>query len=435
MEKINRRVLTIGLSILLATILTDFSRTDLTTTSLTIEIRDISIFDSAGRTRTPLTFSSTEGITFSVTCYNWELVDKIRFEFYVFSPEKELVFKHTGNSTVGNVGLGGSGIKNIPIRQFYKTPGKYLYEAKVFAGSGSSVLPAVKYLAFYVYSPSITLSYPANGVRDLIDKPLTFRWVSSGATKYRVYVDDDKGFYNCLFQTGKGEYPDLETTYFQYPTSPQDPRQKLAGGVVYWWKVDGLDNEGNVVAKTPIPFSFTLKETVPSATTKDLAVMDVTLDKGSTMSDMRFSVPIKNQGGIAISNTRVNLYVNGVPVIPNQILDFINIGETKSLSFVAGATKEKMVTVSATIDFSDDNMKNNIITKSFTLLPEYRYYEPWEVWKIVRNFIKDTEILKALEGYTPSEVILLPEGDIGEELMKLEQGKAKVVGAEIEVVK
>jgi len=427
MEKINRKILSFGLSILLLVVLAGFTQAQ------TIEIRNIAIFDSGGRSRT--TFSSTEKITFSVTCYNSDFVDRIYFEFYVKSPEGIVLFTHTGNSAVGNVGLGGSSIKNIPISQFYKTLGKYVYEAKVFAGAETTVLPAVKYLAFYVYSPSITLSYPADGARDLIDKPLTLRWVSSGATRYRVYVDDDKGFYNCLFQTGKGEYPDPETTYFQYPTSPQDPRQKLAGGVVYWWKVEGLDNAGNVVAKTPIPFSFTLKETVPSATTRDLAVMDVTLDRESTMSDMKFSVLLKNQGGIAISNTRVNLYVNGVPVVPNQILDFISIGETKSLGFVAGATKEKMVTVSAAIDFSDDNMKNNIITKSFTLLSEYRRYEPWEVWKIIKNFIKDLEILRELEGYTPSEVMLLPEGDIGEELMKLEQGKAKVVGAEIEVVK
>jgi len=427
MKEINRKMLNIGLSILLVIFLAGF------TGAQTIEIRNIAIFDSAGVPRT--TFSSTEKVTFSITCYNSVTVDKIRFEFYVYSPEKEELFKHTGNSAVGNPGLGGSSIKNIPIHDFYKGPGRYMYVAKVIIDSVALSAEASQGMVFYVSSPSITLSYPADGARDLIDKPLTFRWVSSGATRYRVYVDDDKGFYNCLFQTGGGEYPDPQTTYFQYPTSPQDPRQRLAGGVVYWWKVEGMDNAGNVVAKTPIPFSFTLKETVPSATTRDLAVMDVTLDKESTMSDMRFSVLLKNQGGIAISNTRVNLYVNGVPVVPNQILDFINIGETKSLGFVAGATKEKMVTVSAAIDFSDDNMKNNIITKSFTLLPEYRYYEPWEVWKIVRNFIKDAEILKGLEGYTLSEVMLLPEGDIGEELMKLEQGKAKVVGAEIEVVR
>ncbi len=434
MEKINRRVTSTGLSILLAAVLAAFSRADLpTASSASIEIKDISIFDSAGSPRT--TFSATENITFSVTCYNLSLVDKIRFEFYVYGPEKERVFAHTGNSAVGNPGLAGSSIKNIPIRQFYKTPGRYLYEAKVFPGAESSVLPAVKYLAFYVYSPSITLSYPADGARDLIDKPLIFRWVSSGATKYRVYVDDDKGFYNTLFQTGKGEYPDPQATYFQYPMSPQDPRQKLAGGVVYWWKVEGLDNEGNVVAKTPIPFSFTLKETAPAPTTKDLGVTDIILDEESTASELKFDVLIKNQGGMAISNTRVNLYVNGVALVPHQVLDFINIGETKTLKFLGGETKEKVVTVSAAIDFPDDNMKNNMLTKIFTLTLEYKVYQLAEVWSIIKKFIKDLDILKELEGYVLSEVTLIPEGDIGEELMKIEQGKAKVVGAEIEVVK
>jgi len=429
MEKTNRRNLTFGLSILLFVVLAGFAGAQ------TIEIRDIEVFDSAGRSRT--TFSSTEKITFAVTCYNSVRVDRIYFEFYVKSPEGVVLFTHTGNSTVGNVGLGGSSIKNIPISQFYKTPGKYIYEAKVFAGVESSVPPAVKSqsLAFYIYSPSITLSYPANGAKDLIDKPLTFRWVSSGATKYRVYVDDDKGFYNCLFQTGGGEYPDPQTTYFQYPTSPQDPRQKLAGGVLYWWKVEGLDNAGNVVAKTPVPFSFTLKETAPSAATKDLAMTDIVLDEESTASELKFNVLVKNQGGMGISATRVNLYINGVPVIPYQVLDFINTGETKTLNFLCGASREKIVTVSAAIDFPDDNMKNNMLTKTFTLALEQRPYEPWEVWEIIKKFIKDSAILKELEGYTLSEVTLIPEGDVARELTRLKEGKAKVVGVEIEVVK
>ena len=138
---------------------------------------------------------------------------------------------------------------------------------------------------------------------------------------------------------------------------------------------------------------------------------------------------------MAISTTRVNLYVNGVPVIPYQVLDFINAGETKTLAFLGGASKERIVTVSAAVDFPDDNMKNNMLTKTFTLALEQRPYEPWEVWDIVKKFIKDPTILKELEGYTLSEVTLIPEGDVARELKMLEKGKAKVVGVEIEVVK
>jgi len=431
MERINRGISAIVLSIMLLGFLVTFAGAP-ELTPQNIEIKTISVFDSAGKERT--TYSSSEKIGFSITCYNSVPVDRIYFEFCVKSPTGQVVFKHTGNSAVGNVvGLGGSSIKNIPISGFYNTPGKYIYEAKVSAGTGS--LPVVKYMEFYIYSPSIILSYPANGAKDLIDKPLTFRWVSSGATRYRVYVDDDKGFYNCLFQTGSGEYPDPETTYFQYPISPQDTRQKLAGGVLYWWKVEGLDNAGNVVAKTPVPFSFSLKETAPSTATKDLAVTDIILDEESTASELKFNVLVKNQGGTGISATRVNLYINGVPVIPYQVLDFINTGETKTLAFLCGASQEKIVTVSAAIDFPDDNMKNNMFTKTFTLALEHRPYELWEVWEIIKKFIKDPTILKELEGYTLSEVTLIPEGDVGKELEKLEKGKAKVVGVEIEVLK
>ncbi len=433
MEKINRGILTIVLSVMLVGVLAGFaSAQPIATTSQFIEIKDISIVDSAGRERT--TYSSSEKIGFSVTCYNQSFVDKIYFEFYVYSSKGEQLFKHTGNSAVGNVGLGSSRIMNIPISRFYKSPGKYFYLAKVIAGTAVDY-PAANYEVFYVYSPSITLSYPVNGARELIDKPLTFRWVSSGATKYRIYVDDDKGFYNTLFQTGKGEYPDPVTTYFQYPTSPQDPRQKLAGGVIYWWKVEGLDSQGNVVAKTPVPFSFSLKETAPSVTTKDLALTDIILVEDSTASEPKFEVLVKNQGGTAISNARVNLYVNGVPVIPYQLLNFINAGEEESLTFLGGAVKEKIVTVSAALDFPDDNIRNNMLTKTFTLSMERRHYELWEVWKIIKTFIRDLEILKELEGYNLSEVTLIPRGDIDEELEKLEQGKAKIVGVEIEVTK
>ena len=435
MEKINRKILAIGLSILLIVVLVGFAGAQpATTTSEYIEIKDISVFDSAGRERT--TFSSSEKIGFFITCYNTYVnAGMIFFQFYVYSPKGKMVFAHTGNTARANVGTGKSSIENIPIGQFYEGPGKYTYEAKVFVTISGGLDSATQKMDFYIYSPSITLSYPANGARDLIDKPLTFRWVSSGATKYRVYVDDDKGFYNTLFQTGRAEYPDPVASYFQYPTSPRDPRQKLAAGVVYWWKVEGLDNQGNVVAKTPVPFSFTLKETAPSGSTKDLAVTDIILDKESTASELKFNVLVKNQGGMAISNTRVNLYVNGVPVIPYQLLNFINTGKTETLTFLGGAVKEKMVTVSAAIDFPDDNIKNNMLTEVFTLALERRHYEPWEVWKIIKGFIEDLEILKELEGYALSEVTLIPEGDIDEELEKLEQGKAKVVGVEIEVVK
>ncbi len=437
MEKTNRKILTFGLSILLLLVLT-CSGEPQTTTSGSIKITEIKILDSAGRERIPPNYSSSEKIGFSITCYNaYENAKVIWFYFYVRGPSGKTVFTHIGNIGVGKVDVGTekSSIKNIPIGDFYEGSGKYTYTAVVNVEYAGVTGIATKAMDFYVYSPSLTLSYPANGAKDLIDKPLTFRWVSSGATKYRVYVDDDKGFYNCLFQTGKGEYPDPPATYLQYPTSPQDPRQKLAGGVVYWWKVEGLDSQGNVVAKTPIPFSFTLKETAPSASTKDLAVTDIILDEDSTASELKFNVLVKNQGGMAISNTRVNLYINGVPVIPYQLLGFINIGKEETLTFLGGAVKEKMVTVSAAIDFPDDNIRNNMLTKAFTLALEPRHYELWEVWKIIKTFITDSEILKELEGYTPSEVTLIPQGDINQELEKLEQGKAKVVGVEIEVVK
>ena len=428
MEKISKKISIIGISVLLLVVLVGSIRAQ------TIEIKNISVFDSAGRERT--TFSSSEKIGFSITCENtYTDAGIISFQFYVISPKGKKVFAHIGNTARANVGIGKSSIKNIPISDFYEGSGKYTYEAGIFVTATGILHSATEKMAFYIYSPSITLSYPANGARDLIDTPLTFRWVSSGATKYRVYVDDDKGFYNCLFKSGTGEYPDPVATYFQYPTSPQDPRQKLAGGVVYWWKVEGLDSQGNVVAKTPIPFSFTLKETAPSASTKDLAVTDIILNEDSTASELKFNVLVKNQGGMAISNTRVNLYINGVPVIPYQLLDFINIGKEETLTFPGGAVKEKTVTVSAAIDFPDDNIKNNMLTKAFTLTLERKHYELWEVWKIIKTFITDLEILKELEGYTLSEVTLIPQGDIDQELEKLEQGKAKVVGVEIEVVK
>lgn len=401
---------------------------------------EIKILDSAGKVRIPANYSSTEKIGFFIAYNNpYGNANTIWFYFYVRGPGGKTVFTHIGNIGAGEIykGIEKSSIENIPISAFYEGPGKYVYEAKVAVSISDTTSTQVPTdsgkMDFYIYSPSLTLSYPANGTRDLIDKPLTFRWVSSGATKYRLYVDDDKGFYNCLFQTGSSEYPDPETTYYQYPTSPRDPRQKLAGGVVYWWKVEGLDNAGNVVAKTPIPFSFTIKETAPSVTTKDLAVTDIVLDKQTTASELKFDVVIKNQGGTGISSTPVNLYINGVPVIPQQVSDFINSGEEKRLTFLCGPSKEKVVTVSAAIDFSDDNMKNNMLTKIFTL--EYRFYAPGEVWEIIKKFIKDLKIFKELEGYTPSEVALIPEGDIGKELELLEKGKAKIVGVEIEVVK
>jgi len=311
--------------------------------SYAVEIRNVQVTDQAGNARN--NYTNSERINFNVKVNSAISGERVSFRFEVYDPAGVKKFTHTGNSIPGSAGEGGSSVRNVPIGNFYTTPGNY--KLVVYGNT------ALKETVFSVYSPNITLTYPANGMRDLTDKPLVFRWVASGASKYRLYVDDDAAFFNCLFKE------ETILTQYTYPVESSDVRQKLSAGTVYYWKVEALDPAGNPQASTLTPFSFTIKSGVLPPTAKDIGVTDI------SVMNQQVAVTIKNQGGKPERGIPVSLYLGGKPQGSVNV-DMITAGESKAVRFTPNVYGAVMAM--AMITFDDDYIKNNIMTRQLNIV-------------------------------------------------------------------
>jgi hypothetical protein len=307
--------------------------------------------NSAPRT----TFTNNERITFQQRVYNGvSSAGRVIFTFTVLSPAGSSVFQIAGNSVPGSVGNAATQLSGFPVSKFYAGPGVYTLQA-LAALDGQVV---TQQTTFVVSSPNIILVYPPNGAQNIADVPLTFRWVSSGGSSYKVTVGDNPSFYNSLFtqEVSGGE------TSLSYPVNPPDPRLKLSAGQIYYWKVTAFDATGQQVGVSPAPYSFTVQT---SALSRDLAIVDLTVDGGmSAAGSLPFKVIVKNQGGAAQTNVSLRFSVGGLPApgTPVSML-MLGAGESREYSFsapmIAGLNQNLAI---ACIEFSDDNLINNCKT-------------------------------------------------------------------------
>ncbi|MBA3052427.1 MAG: hypothetical protein FP827_04975 [Candidatus Omnitrophica bacterium] len=324
-------------------------------------ITKTAVTDSAGAART--FFSSSEKINLRIESYCSAAYspDRIYYKFYIKNPSGAQVFYHDSNSTEGNVGAGAASLRNIPM-SFYNGPGLYRFRAElVVAGS---VVAFDESKSFTVYSPVITLTYPYDGVTDLLDKPVTFRWVASGATKYRVRVADERSFYNPLWT--------LETpaSYAQYPLNPPEDRQRLSGGTQYYWKVVGLSSDGSRVASSDI-YAFTLKKEALSVSYRNLAVTGLEYDPmSSPPNKVIVKAEVSNMGNQSETAVKLNLFVGGILSGFTQINSLMPSQKTPAV-FEFGPVHQENIIVTAMIEAADENAKDNVLTKSFSVdLPE-----------------------------------------------------------------
>ena len=332
------------------------------TSGFALEMRSVKTLDSLNIQRS--NFSSNENITFACEVFSAAATSRISFTFTVYDPRGAQVFRHAGNSIPGSIGIGGSQVGNVPLSSLFTTFGNFTLEATATPDTGA---PVTQRTTFSVYSPIITLSYPANGALDLVDQPLIFRWVASGASRYKIYVDDDQSFYNTLFTDF------TQDTLYSYPMNVSDPRQRLSSGTQYWWKIEGLDASGNVVARSPTPFSFTLKQSGSTSSTRDVAITAITLGPDAEPPQINVNVEVKNLGGTSENNIVVTLYIGGT-LYGTQRIDLINSGETKLLSFNASVpdlAPGQPLFISASHNLYDDNIRNNILTQSIVLKESY----------------------------------------------------------------
>ena len=354
--------------------------------------------------------------------------NRIVFRFKITNPSGATVFEHYGNAAPGSVGNSQTQVAGVSISEFYAGPGIY----RLLAEASLDGQTVQQQASFTVSSPNVTLTYPPNGARDLTDSPVTFRWVGSGASKYRVTVDDDPSFYNAVFiQETSG--PDES---FTYPQNPSDQRQRLAGGQIYYWKVEGLDFNGNKVSESGVPFNFSIQSQAASLT-RDLAVTELSIippATASTKGNIPFRVTVKNQGGTNEADIQLRFTLGGLPASDSPKPVSLGSGESREFTLTTALPPDLDQGLAiACLEIFDDNVPNNcktlqIRTGTQAAPPSStaQSYSPDEMWDILRKALSSGDIEQALQGYQLVEVSGLPPQDLNQLLLDISQGRAKV---------
>jgi len=349
-----------------------------------VTITEVATIDSLGRKRA--VFSSSEKIELSIKCNNdVDVGNTISFEFIVYDPVNREVFHHTGNAIIGAPGEGGSFLRSLPM-VFYTTPGRYTFRAKIGATGGSDS----KDTYFTISSPYIKIIRPFNN-STVIEPAPTFEWVSSGAAKYMVLVDLDQSFQNPVWQGI------TTTSSIQYPLNSASVRARLLNNKKYWWKVEGLDADGNRIGVCSEPFCFT----VASQSSRDVEVNDIFISQpiwilspegqlfkmiqGDWIEEKSreeilkifqefksvITVRIKNLGTQNESDIPLKLFIEGREV-GKEVIPFLSVGTSKEIPFEIlssqiVAADFKKVMVSAMIEVEDQNKQNNLLMKPLTI--------------------------------------------------------------------
>lgn len=350
------------------------------------------VLDPSGAQRS--TFSNNERVVLQQRIFNSVASgNRISFKFVLVSPNGTEVFTHQGNMVPGTVGNAASQVSGVPVSQFYTGPGFYTLRAE--AELDGQVL--TQQAQFSVSSPNILLIYPPNGARDLADNPLTFRWSASGASRYRVQVGDNPSLYNALFsQDTLGS-----ENFLGYPQNPSDPRQRLATGQVYYWKVEGLDSAGNVIAQSEAPFNYSVQAT---SLAKDLAVADLAVE-GAIGSDGKLDLRarVANQGNTTENSVNLKISVGGLPAAGTPIaISLLNPGESREFTVQAYIpADQKQTLATACLELFDDNVPNNCRTLSVTK-PEGLSATPTpagapllsadQLWEMLQQLLKERGI-------------------------------------------
>lgn len=389
------------------------------------------VYDSAGGARQ--TFTTAEAITLRQSVSNAVTsLNPITFTFKIRNPAGAEVFTHSGNSAPGTAGTAQTQLAGIAISSFYSSPGNY-----TFVGTASLDAETVtQQAAFMISSPNITPIYPPYGARGLSDKPLTFRWTASGATRYRVTVSDNAGLYNALHTAvNAGE------SSYSYPENPSEPRAQLVPDQVYYWKVEGLDASNNRISESSV-YNFSMKSQA-SAQTRNVSISALTLSAPvlDFEKPINMKATLQNSGSATESNISVKLSIGGIAAqdSPKQVLS-IAPGEKQELSFTAFMPQgQEQGLAVACADLFDDNMQDNCRTMLLSMTSgtpaaggtkkKLSYDEMFQ--EILKRLGPDAA--KALEGYTFESLSCAgcSQEDLSAIISALISGEAELVDASV----
>jgi hypothetical protein len=390
-----------------------------------------SVHDAAGGGRTAFTSAETvtlrQQVSVAVTS-----AGQVVFTFKILSPAGAAVFAHTGNSAPGTAGGAQSQLAGISIPSFYTAPGLYTFKATAVLDAETVTQQAT----FMISSPNITLIYPPYGARGLADKPLTFRWSASGASRYRVTVADNAGLYNPAHTAVNGG----ESAY-AYPDNPTQPREQLVPDQVYYWKVEGLDASNNRISESSV-YNFSLKS---QASAQSRNVMVSALDLSSPALDLEkplnFKAVLFNTGSTTESNISLKLSLGGIPAqdSPKQIIT-IGPGEKKDVPFTAfmPSGQEEGLAVACADLFDDnipDNCKTRLISKNAGSPAPPKTGKKLSYEEMFQEIIKrlGPDAAKALEGYTFENLTCTncSQDELSAVISALISGEAQLVTASV----
>ncbi len=392
-----------------------------------LSAQGVAVLDSNGAPRA--TFSSNETIGFTQTVFNGVAsTNRTFFQFEVVAPNGNTSFRHTGNSTPGSVGNASARIAGVPISGMFQGPGTYTMRG--LATLDGTTLQQTQ--TFTISSPNILLIYPPNGASGLTDNPLTFQWFSSGAATYRISVGDNPSIYNPILveTTGAG------ASSFTYPQNPSDVRQRLAAGQQYYWKIEGLDSNGNVVAQSPVPYAFGV-QTVSN--TRDLAVtvLDVAGSPDGAGA-IPFTVTVKNQGTTTEAAIPLKFTIGGLPAPGTPVeLPSMMPGDSKTYTLTGTIPSDQGQGLAiACLTIFDDTVANNCKTLtvarptstggSGTGSPGGVPLTAEQIWEAIKQLLKERGIdlteydLVSLEGS-------LTRDELAALLDQLRQGQAQAI--------
>lgn len=390
--------------------------------------------DGSGSQRT--TFTNVETIALRQVVNNTVASDEmINFKFVIYNPSGGGVFVHTGNSARATLGNSNSQLSGLAISRFYSVPGVYTFCGE--ATLAGETAPPAQCVKFQISSPNINLIYPPYGARGLTDKPLTFRWVASGAANYKITVGETSGLYPLKHEgtTAAAQY--------SYPDNPGDT-EKLSTEQVYYWKVEGLDASGARIAESTV-YSFSLKSEASSQSRNvSVTLVDMTDDGSDFAQALHFRAVAKNTGGTNETNVSMKFTLSGVPAqdSPKQI-GMIGAGESKELTFTAfmPAGQSEGLAV-ACLDLFDDNIPDNCKTKMISKTSgqagvsegtketrKLSYQEMWD--EIIKRLGPD--VAKAMEGYTfdAIECANCSENELNDVMLALMNGSAQMTVATV----
>lgn len=388
--------------------------------------------DGSGNERT--SFTNVETIALRQRVSNSAASESmILFKFTVYNPSGGAVFHHEGNSAKATLGNSNSQISGLAIATFYSVPGIYKFRAEAVL-DGQTITQDVD---FQISSPNINLIYPPYGSRGLTDSPLIFRWVASGAARYKITIAKDAGLAQELHTA--------ETSAAMY-TIPDElsSTEKMVADTVYYWKVEGLDATGGKIAESTV-YSFSLKSQA-SSQTRNVAVtlVDLTETANDFTKPLMFRAIVQNTGGTSESNVSLKFTLGGIPAQDSpKSLGMLTAGETRTFNFTAFMpTGQEEGLAVACVDLFDDNIPDNCKTKFIAKASgfgaategtqETRNLSYQEIWEAVLKRL-GPDVAGALEDYTfeTIECSNCASGELNDIMLALLEGDASLTGAAV----